>query len=222
MISIDGSTGHVYLGELAVVPSPVSNYLENGLAVASATDDAEISALVKAVDRILKHADSVRRLNIRTNADTAEDAKWARNLGAEGIGLCRTEHMFLGDRRVLIERVILADNTLDRTAALDALLPMQQKDFEELFEAMDDLATEVESGDVVLVTHQQPIWMVHRKVSGAKLAHNPKQRRCGLSSITSFEKRDGVWVEVDVVVGVGVEFGDRLGVGLGIAVLVEV
>ena len=143
MISIDGSTGHVYLGELAVVPSPVSNYLENGLAVASATDDAEISALVKAVDRILKHADSVRRLNIRTNADTAEDAKWARNLGAEGIGLCRTEHMFLGDRRVLIERVILADNTLDRTAALDALLPMQQKDFEELFEAMDDLPVTV-------------------------------------------------------------------------------
>jgi pyruvate,orthophosphate dikinase len=143
MISIDGSTGHVYLGELAVVPSPVSNYLENGLEVASATDNAEISALVKAVDRILKHADSVRRLNIRTNADTAEDAKWARNLGAEGIGLCRTEHMFLGDRRVLIERVILADNTLDRTAALDALLPMQQKDFEELFEAMDDLPVTV-------------------------------------------------------------------------------
>jgi len=143
MISIDGSTGHVYLGELAVVPSPVSNYLENGLEVASATDDAEISALVKAVDRILKHADSVRRLNVRTNADTAEDAKWARNLGAEGIGLCRTEHMFLGDRRVLIERVILADNTLDRTAALDALLPMQQKDFEELFEAMDNLPVTV-------------------------------------------------------------------------------
>ena len=65
-----------------------------------------------------------------------------------------------------------------------------------MFEAMDDLAAEVESGDVVLVTHQLPIWMVHQKVSGAKLAHNPKKRRCGLSSITSFEKRDGVWVEV--------------------------
>lgn len=66
-------------------------------------------------------------------------------------------------------------------------------------EAMDDLAGEVESGDVVLVTHQLPIWMVHQKVAGAKLAHNPKKRRCGLSSITSFEKRDGVWVEVDYV-----------------------
>ena len=62
--------------------------------------------------------------------------------------------------------------------------------------AMDDLAAEVESGDVVMVTHQLPIWMVHQTVAGAKLAHNPKKRRCGLSSITSFEKRDGVWVEV--------------------------
>jgi broad specificity phosphatase PhoE len=62
--------------------------------------------------------------------------------------------------------------------------------------AMDDLAAEVDSGDVVMVTHQLPIWMVHQAVAGAKLAHNPKNRRCGLSSITSFEKRDGVWVEV--------------------------
>jgi pyruvate,orthophosphate dikinase len=143
MISIDGSTGHVYLGELAVVPSPVSNYLENGLASAIATENEEIAALVTAVDRILKHADSVRRLKVRTNADTAEDSKWARNLGAEGIGLCRTEHMFLGDRRVLIERVILADNSEDRNAALEALLPMQQKDFEEIFEEMDSLPVTV-------------------------------------------------------------------------------
>ena len=143
MISIDGSTGNVYLGELAVVPSPVSNYLENGLASAIATEDEEIAALVAAVDRILKHADAVRRLKVRTNADTAEDSKWARNLGAEGIGLCRTEHMFLGDRRVLIERVILADNSEDRNAALEALLPMQQKDFEEIFEEMDSLPVTV-------------------------------------------------------------------------------
>lgn len=143
MVSIDGSTGHVYLGELAVVPSPVSNYLENGLASAIATENEEIAALVTAVDRILKHADSVRRLKVRTNADTAEDSKWARNLGAEGIGLCRTEHMFLGDRRVLIERVILADNSDERSAALEALLPMQQKDFEEIFEEMDSLPVTV-------------------------------------------------------------------------------
>jgi pyruvate,orthophosphate dikinase len=143
MISIDGSTGHVYLGELAVVPSPVSNYLENGLADSIAIESEEITALVTAVDRMLKHADSVRRLKVRTNADTAEDSKWARNLGAEGIGLCRTEHMFLGDRRVLIERVILADNPNERTSALEALLPMQQQDFEEIFEAMDSLPVTV-------------------------------------------------------------------------------
>ena len=143
MISIDGSNGNVYLGELAVVPSPVSNYLENGLADVIATEGEEIVALVTAVDRILKHADSVRRLKVRTNADTAEDSKWARNLGAEGIGLCRTEHMFLGDRRVLIERVILADNSVERNAALEALLPMQQQDFEEIFEAMDSLPVTV-------------------------------------------------------------------------------
>ncbi|MCX6417309.1 MAG: pyruvate, phosphate dikinase [Actinobacteria bacterium] len=143
MISIDGSTGHVYLGELAVVPSPVSNYLENGLADSIATEGEEIVALVTAVERILKHADSVRRLKVRTNADTAEDSKWARNLGAEGIGLCRTEHMFLGDRRVLIERVILANDPDERSSALEALLPMQQKDFEEIFEAMDSLPVTV-------------------------------------------------------------------------------
>lgn len=67
---------------------------------------------------------------------------------------------------------------------------------ERMVAAMDDLAKDVETGDVVLVTHQLPIWMVHQQVAGLKLAHNPKKRRCGLSSITSFEKRDGVWVEV--------------------------
>jgi pyruvate,orthophosphate dikinase len=139
MISIDGSTGQVFIGELSVVPSPVSNYLENGLEAALATSDSETAELIKAVERILKHADSVRRLRVRTNADTAEDSKWARKLGAEGIGLCRTEHMFLGDRRVLIERVILADQDDERNSALEALLPLQQKDFEEILDAMNDL-----------------------------------------------------------------------------------
>ena len=139
MISIDGSTGQVFVGELAVVPSPVSNYLEHGLEVAVQSSDEETADLIKAVDRILNHADSVRRLRIRTNADTAEDSRWARKLGAEGIGLCRTEHMFLGDRRVLIERVILADTDEERNSALEALLPMQQQDFEEILDAMNDL-----------------------------------------------------------------------------------
>jgi pyruvate,orthophosphate dikinase len=98
---------------------------------------------VKAVDRLLTHADEVRRLRIRVNADNAEDAARGRRLGAEGIGLCRTEHQFLGDRRKLIENLILAKDEAGKQKALDALLPMQRQDFVELFEAMDGLHTTV-------------------------------------------------------------------------------
>ncbi len=94
---------------------------------------------MRAVDRVLVHADQRRRLGVRANADTPEDANRARQLGAQGIGLCRTEHMFLGDRRALIERLILSDSTDERDAALDALLPLQRKDFIEILEEMDGL-----------------------------------------------------------------------------------
>ncbi len=138
-ISIDGSTGEVFLGEIPVVPSPVVTYLEHGLEQAMSMIEGETAALVQSVDRLLRHADSTRRLRVRANADTAEDARRARHLGAEGIGLTRTEHMFLGERRVLIERVILAESGEERTTALDALLPLQRQDFIELLEAMDGL-----------------------------------------------------------------------------------
>ena len=142
-ISIDGSTGEVFLGAMPVVPSPVATYIESGLEAALDGADDETSALVRSVDRLLCHADQRRRLAIRANADTAEDAIRARSLGAQGIGLCRTEHMFLGDRRSLIERVILADTSDERDAALDALLPLQRKDFTELLEAMDGLPVNI-------------------------------------------------------------------------------
>ncbi len=119
LISIDGSTGEVFLGPMPVVPSPVETYIESGLDAATDGVDDETADLVRAVDRLLQHADKRRSLRVRANADTAEDAVRARRLGAQGIGLCRTEHMFLGDRRSLIERVILADTTDDRTDALD-------------------------------------------------------------------------------------------------------
>ncbi len=138
-VSIDGSTGHVYLGEVAVVPSPVQTYIERGLDAALEGSDDETGALVRAVDRLLSYADSRRRLAVRANADTAEDAARARAFGAQGIGLCRTEHMFLGDRRALIERLILADTAEDRDGALAALLPLQRSDFVALLEAMDTL-----------------------------------------------------------------------------------
>ena len=122
VLSIDGSTGEVFVGELPVVPSPVVLYLEEGLDVALAKVDEGTADVVRAVDRLLTHADGVRRLRVRANADNGEDADRARRMGAEGIGLCRTEHMFLGDRRPLIERVVLADNAKEREAALAELV----------------------------------------------------------------------------------------------------
>ena len=95
--------------------------------------------LVAAVHRLLAHADAARRLGVHANADTGADAARARRFGATGIGLCRTEHMFLGERRALVERLILAADDAEREAALAALLPLQRADFVELFAAMDGL-----------------------------------------------------------------------------------
>ncbi len=143
LLSIDGTSGEVFLGELPVVPSPVVLYLEEGLDAALATVDEGTADVVRSVDRLLAHADDVRRLRVRANADNGGDADRARRLGAEGIGLCRTEHMFLGDRRGLIERVILADNAQERERALEALVPIQTEDFVELLTAMDGLPTTI-------------------------------------------------------------------------------
>ena len=139
VISIDGSTGDVYLGEVPVVPSAVVIYFENGLESALEDADSETAELIRAVDRVMQHADRARRLRVRANADTPEDAVRARHMGAEGIGLLRTEHMFLGERKTHVERLILADSEEDRKEALKALLPLQRKDFIRILEAMDGL-----------------------------------------------------------------------------------
>ncbi|MFC0548809.1 pyruvate, phosphate dikinase [Kutzneria chonburiensis] len=133
VISIDGATGEVFLGEVPVVDSPVVRYFEGEL------DPEEAGDLVKAVHRVIGHADGVRRMAVRTNADTPEDALRARRFGAQGIGLCRTEHMFLGERRSLVEQLILADTDEERERQLGELLPLQRQDFVELLEAMDGL-----------------------------------------------------------------------------------
>ena len=144
VIAIDGSTGEIFLGAVPVMPSPVVQYLEEGLEVATAAaKDEDTVDLIEAVDRILTHADGVRRLRVHANADTAEDAHRARIWGAQGIGLCRTEHMFLGDRRVLIERLIVAQEESERQAALDALLPLQRADFIDILGQMDGLPTTI-------------------------------------------------------------------------------
>ncbi len=128
VISIDGSTGEVFDGAVPVTPSAVVRYFEG--------EDVD-EPLVEAVTRIMEHADAKRRLRVRTNADTAEDAARARRFGAQGIGLCRTEHMFLGERRGLVENLIVADSEEEQEAALAELLPLQRADFTEIFEAMD-------------------------------------------------------------------------------------
>lgn len=139
LVSVDGSTGKVYLGEVPVVPSPVVEYFEGRMHAGA--DDAD--ELVAAVHRIMAYADRVRRLRVRANADNAEDALRARRFGAQGIGLCRTEHMFLGERREMVEKLILADTDQERETALEHLLPLQKADFIELFEAMDGLPVTV-------------------------------------------------------------------------------
>jgi pyruvate,orthophosphate dikinase len=137
LISIDGSSGAVYAGELPVADSPVVDYFEGRLAPDQGDE------LVKAVHRIMGHADATRRMRVRANADTVADAERARRFGAEGIGLCRTEHMFLGERREHVERLILAEGDEDRDSALAALLPLQRWDFLQILTAMDGLPTTV-------------------------------------------------------------------------------
>jgi pyruvate,orthophosphate dikinase len=136
VVSIDGTSGRVYLGEVPVQPSPVVQYFEGTLGKDS-------DPLVAAVDRLVSHADEVRRLGVRANSDNPEDSERARRFGAEGIGLCRTEHMFLGDRRQLVEDLILAETDNERQAALDALEPLQKEDFVGIFAAMDGLPVTV-------------------------------------------------------------------------------
>ncbi|MGN0363311.1 MAG: putative PEP-binding protein, partial [Bilifractor sp.] len=116
-ISFDGSTGNIYDGALDVQEGAV--------------EDEDFA-------KLMSWADEFRTMKVRTNADTPTDAKKARELGAEGIGLCRTEHMFFAGNRIdAIREMIVADNKEDREKALDKILPLQQGDFEQLFEAME-------------------------------------------------------------------------------------
>ncbi|MER6181765.1 pyruvate, phosphate dikinase [Streptomyces sp. NPDC001652] len=130
VISVDGSAGAVYAGAVSMVASEAMQYLETG---------EQSDGVVAAVAGALRQADSVRRLEVRANADTPQDAQRARRFGAQGIGLCRTEHMFLGERRKLVEEMILARDDAERERALAALLPLQRQDFVGILEAMDGL-----------------------------------------------------------------------------------
>jgi pyruvate,orthophosphate dikinase len=139
VVSIDGTTGCVYLGEIAVTQSTVTSYLEGHVKV----DSVQASPIVKAVDRILNHADDIRKLYVRANADTPEDSQRARTLGAQGIGLCRTEHMFLGERRSYVEQVVLAESEEEQNKVIAQMQVMQQADFVGILKAMSGLPVTV-------------------------------------------------------------------------------
>jgi pyruvate,orthophosphate dikinase len=127
-VSIDGSTGEVIGGKLATRPSEVVQVLLEG------SMKPEDSETYRNFDRLLKWADEIRTMGIRTNADTPNDARVARLFGAHGIGLCRTEHMFFAEERVLkVREMILARNEAGRRKALEELLPFQTGDFEGIF-----------------------------------------------------------------------------------------
>ncbi|MBQ0886769.1 pyruvate, phosphate dikinase [Streptomyces sp. RM72] len=176
VISIDGSSGKVYLGEVPVVPSPVVEYFE-GRMHAGAEDADE---LVEAVHRIMAFADRKRRLRVRANADNAEDALRARRFGAQGIGLCRTEHMFLGDRRELVERLILADTEAEREESLKELLPLQKQDFVQLFESMDGLPVTVRLLDPPLHEFLPDITELSVRVALAESRQEPHENELRL------------------------------------------
>jgi pyruvate,orthophosphate dikinase len=139
LVSIDGSSGVIYTGQVPVTASPVVEYFEGRLG----PDSSHADELVRAVHRIMSWADGKRALYVRANADTPDDAARARRFGAQGIGLCRTEHMFLGERRTLVERLILADSDAERRKVLAELLPMQREDFVGIFTAMGGLPVTV-------------------------------------------------------------------------------
>ncbi|MBK6455741.1 MAG: pyruvate, phosphate dikinase [Gemmatimonadetes bacterium] len=130
-ITLDGGTGRVFHGDLPTIPSEV-------VRVTSGQMSAAAAPLYRAFSRLLDWADETRRLRVRANADTPRDARVARGFGAEGIGLCRTEHMFFeGDRIQTMREMIVARDEGGRRRALAKLLPMQRADFEAIFEAMN-------------------------------------------------------------------------------------
>ena len=170
-IAIDGQTGEIFRGEVPVTDSPVTTYLAEGLeaGIAAAGEDEGTRELVEAVDKLLSHADKVRRLRVRANADTPLDSTRAIAFGAEGIGLCRTEHMFLGERRPLVERAILsAPESDERQAAFNELEKLQKQDFLEMLEVMDGKAMTVRLIDPPLHEFMPALIELETKVAVGK------------------------------------------------------
>ncbi len=155
VISIDGATGEVFAGEVPLVPPQMDQDFE----------------------RIIGWADEVRSLTVMANADNGPDAARAREFGAQGIGLCRTEHMFMDEVRLpAVQRMILADNPEDRAAALAEILPLQQSDFEAIFEAMSGLPVAIRLLDPPLHEFLPGLVEQNLKVQRLRLEGAPADR----------------------------------------------
>jgi pyruvate,orthophosphate dikinase len=152
VVTIDGTTGAITTDDVPLVEPEMSEHFRT----------------------VLAWADELRRLDVRANADTPEDARKARALGAQGIGLCRTEHMFFGEAgREKMVRVILASDDEERQTALDALLPLQQADFEAIFEAMDGLPVTIRLLDPPLHEFLPKLHDIEQQVERARSEHSP-------------------------------------------------
>ncbi|MCP3979942.1 MAG: pyruvate, phosphate dikinase [bacterium] len=167
-LSIDGTTGEVILGHLDPRPSEIQQVLVDE------SLPAERSPLFRRFRDLMRWADSIRTLKVRTNADTPHDSSVARAFGAQGIGLCRTEHMFFGEDRILaVRKMILAETLAERRKALKQLLPMQRKDFDGIFKAMDGLPVTVRLLDPPL--HEfLPTSREQFRVIAKETGHSPK------------------------------------------------
>ncbi len=171
-VTLDGASGRVFAGDLPTIPSDVVRVL-------SGTMRGAESATYQSFARLLGWADEMRTLRVRANADTPQDARIARNFGAEGIGLCRTEHMFFeGDRIVAMREMIVARDEGGRRRALAKLLPMQRQDFDGIFEAMAGLPVTIRLLDPPL--HE---FLPHGGEDAKRLAHTLGMRRDELGRI---------------------------------------
>jgi pyruvate,orthophosphate dikinase len=153
LIVIDGTTGHITLDDVPLVTPSVDPRF----------------------DTVLSWCDQLRSLGVRANADTPEDARRAREFGAEGIGLCRTEHMFMAaDRQPKMQRMIMAEDEAGRRAALEALLPLQQEDFEGVFEAMEGLPVTIRLLDPPLHEFLPDRFELVERITEARLRGTPE------------------------------------------------
>ena len=171
-ITLDGETGRVFQGDLPTLPSEV-------LRVVSGAQREADAPVYQAFKQLMGWADEVRRLKVRANADTPRDARTARAFGAQGIGLCRTEHMFFeGDRISTMREMIVARDEGGRRRALEKLLPMQRADFEGIFEAMDGFPVTIRLLDPPL--HE---FLPHGGEESKKLANTLGLSRPALAAI---------------------------------------